>query len=217
MSLLREFVQLQLEKLRGGHGQAHQRFDLNAFKQLKTANFKKLLQYADDSLQAIGEGSARKVYALSGQKVLKVATGVRGVGQNEAEVSVYTNPSTQSIVTKIYDYDPNYRWIISEIVRPFVDDETDEINDMLGIGISSLTFEEFANTAARGHINTLEKYGAGHQLELAKAIYAIASENDLLPGDIAKGGSWGKSADGRLVLLDYGFTYDVADNYYGYG
>lgn len=237
--LLREFVELLLtEKIRGSHGESESgQFDLNLFKKLPTSSspdlaklatsrdrnqasesfrtkLGKLIDYADSHLQFVGAGSSRNVYTLSSRKVLKIATSDKGLGQNEAEVDVFTNPKSKPIVTRIYDYDPNYFWIISELIRPFENDKTDEINDMLGLGIQTITFEEFADSAARGYFDMIKRYGAEHLIDFAEQINDIVKKNGLLVGDIKKGSSWGKSVDGRLVLLDYGYTYDVADNFY---
>ena len=48
---------------------------------------------------------------------------------------------------------------------------------------------------------------------LLDTINLIAS-NELLPSDLNVLNHWGKTADNRIVLLDYGFTAEVADSYY---
>ena len=39
-------------------------------------------------------------------------------------------------------------------------------------------------------------------------------KKELVSTDLAKIGHWGKTADQRVVLLDYGFTDDVRNDYY---
>lgn len=36
----------------------------------------------------------------------------------------------------------------------------------------------------------------------------------LVPVDVARRFQWGRTADGRIVLLDYGFSSDVFQSYY---
>lgn len=55
---------------------------------------------------------------LRSKRVLKIALNKQGIAQNEAEINIFTNPITKPIVAKVYDYDPNFLWIISELVRP---------------------------------------------------------------------------------------------------
>jgi hypothetical protein len=45
--------------------------------------------------------------------------------------------------------------------------------------------------------------------ELAEACLALKNRHGLIPADLAKLGHWGVTADGRLVLLDYGWTEKV--------
>jgi hypothetical protein len=222
---LREYVQLLLkEKIRGHRGETGGAFRLNVFKAIVTTfqpkrsgvrpDVAKLVDYADATLQFLGAGSARNAYTLTSHKVLKIATNRKGLGQNQAEFEVFTK--APELVAKIYDHDPNFYWLISELVKPFGED-TRPIEKMLGLGQDNIEWETFVATANRGQFDMIEKYGAGHQLKLAQTIHMLTSENGLMSGDLERASSWGTGSDGRLVLLDYGFTEDVADNYYGFG
>jgi hypothetical protein len=218
---LREYVQLLLrEKIRGHQGQSRDTFNLNVFKAFQTykssaPNVQPLIDYADATLQFLGSGSARRAYTLTSRKVLKIATSKKGLGQNQAEFEIFAK--APNIVAKIYDHDRNFYWIISELVNPF-GENTRPIEKMLGLsnGDNNVDWETFVNNAAAGSFKMLEKYGAGHQMELARQIHVLALENGLLSGDLEKGTSWGVGSDGRLVLLDYGFTEDVVDKFYGW-
>ena len=47
-----------------------------------------------------------------------------------------------------------------------------------------------------------------------KAVAVTAQENHLLRGDLEELDHWGKTPDGRCVLLDYGFTHEVWESHY---
>lgn len=96
-------------------------FDINIFKSLRSAY--EAAEYADERLEELGTGSSRKVFLLSSGKVLKIAYGKQNAGkaQNQEEVNVFTNPKSRPVVAKVFDYDPSFRWIISELVKPLGD------------------------------------------------------------------------------------------------
>jgi len=51
-------------------------------------------------------------------------------------------------------------------------------------------------------------------LDITKTVMELDDEFGLISGDTITPGHWGKTVDGRIVLLDYGFTEDVAFAYY---
>ena len=74
-------------------------------------------EYAEASLPKLGTGSSRVVFALSGGKVLKIATNQAGYGQNQAEADMW-NKTHSAYITEVYDFAPDYKWIIAELVKP---------------------------------------------------------------------------------------------------
>lgn len=46
------------------------------------------------------------------------------------------------------------------------------------------------------------------------AIVELIDEFGVMRSDLLRTDHWGVTADGRIVLLDYGYTFDVADRYY---
>jgi hypothetical protein len=76
------------------------------------------IQYATRLLPKLGSGSSRTVFALSGGTVLKIAKNNAGIGQNKEELDTYTRLKDNSLVTKIFDYAQDYKWLVSEIVKP---------------------------------------------------------------------------------------------------
>ena len=52
--------------------------------------------------------------------------------------------------------------------------------------------------------------------EFTKKVFSMAEKgkNRLKLGDLTVLDHWGKTPDGRVVILDYGFTEDVAEKHY---
>src|SRR5690606_16727314 len=126
--------------------------------------------------------------------------------QNEAEVDVYTDPAARPIVARIYDYDPEFRWVVSELVRPIRSAKEFE-------ALTGLRWRDFVANVNRAipNLNVFPKRKVRNDSHwMIQATHALMRNKGLLPGDIAGGldslKHWGKTADGRVVLLDYGFT-----------
>jgi len=126
--MLKEYIEeLVNEVLRG--------FNLSKFKSIAGTNEREQsknpreyegeipeLNYAQKMLPYLGQGTSRSTFALSGGKVLKIATNDAGVGQNQAEVEIWSN-SKSPYITQVYDNSPDYKWIIAEIVKPLSESE----------------------------------------------------------------------------------------------
>jgi len=190
-------------------------------------------------VKKLGEGSSRTVFRISTNRVIKVAGGDQadigaGLGQNETEVSVYTNPRTKNIVSKIYDYHKNYWWIISERVIPF----KSPVEFQEQTGLSSAFTRKFIETIFKTNkngeealkqeyeeqkqLNTLrsknfvsnyENAFFGSSKDFFNELSELVLNNDLIPGDIAYD-HFGKTEDGRIVLFDSGYDVNVNKQYY---
>lgn len=200
-------------------------------------------KYVEDlGLEQLGRGSARTVFLISPKKVLKVGRGQRGYAQNEAEVEVATNPATKNIITKIFDYDPKYQWLISEFVREFREHEKPKFERLAGFDFDLLlnfiseldSFEDvnhifdFLESMYTSTINSQwssdpqknvcnkkrKQLKSKEFITFAINLYNIFKSSNLLAGDLLSISHWGQTGDGRVVLLDYGYTFEVADKYY---
>jgi len=182
-------------------------------------------------LPYMGRGSSRVVYALSTGKVLKISRDERGIAQTEAEVSVWSNPSTKEVAAQVFDFDPDYNWSVMEIARTFKDPYNNykgSLEHELGIPtaygvvfeirdiVSSERIEDKLTELSRGQEIVLrkriEKY-LNNPHPFIKKIKELVNNNDLNTGDLVSD-HFGKTADGRIVLIDYGLTEDVAQEYY---
>lgn len=193
-------------------------------------------EYAHRRLEALGRGSSRAVYAVSSGKVLKIAAPFHGEGssdagvaQNRAEVDIYTDPRTKPVVAAVYDSDSGYRWILSEAVRAL--SRPGEFESITG----SELMQTVAAAAAvhSGSVTVREAVEAFSKeaeedfpgLEGLRSVAAPVSPKairmilellkiGLKSGDLEDHYHWGKTAGGRLVLLDYGFTTGVYEEFY---
>jgi len=229
-------------------------FNLRKF---KTMTFKGQWKYANKHLKQLGMGSSRTAFLTSNRFVLKLALPgpnlMKGVGQNEAELDLFTNPKMKPVVAKIFDYDDvNHRvqWLVVELVRPL---KARELEDKIGtkLEIAEAAWElflgadnnlEWAQEQAEANIDraadeldrldvtqdrdssSIEHYNdMMEKAELVlksmsnpfvRLVMELVDEFGLILGDVGVVGHWGKTADGRVVLLDYGFTKEVLDRYY---
>jgi hypothetical protein len=144
-----------------------------------------------------------------------LALNAKGIEQNKVELKNAADPKLKKLVTDIYDYSPDYRWIVAELARPFNNDKDFE-------HAAGFPFEEIGNqlkSTFKPYTRNQLKGGARADTgqisnPLIGKLADIVQENDFMIGDLKRLSSWGKTADGRAVLLDYGFTDDVWKNHY---
>lgn len=233
---IKEFVDYQvasvLLEIRGN-------FKWPEFKKLQT--LEQQLQYAQANLQQLGKGSSRAAFLLSNRYVLKLAlpeAQEKGIGQNKGELSVFTNTASKGIVAAIHDYDPNGKWLVSEIARPL--SSPDEFQQLTSVSwdlfVDVIRNHKQAEQILKDEIKEKQDAAAiwarrGNQQQaqyfqqLAKQIEAAANspilkgslalirDAGVMPGDIWEVGHWAKTADGRVILIDYGFTRDLKGLY----
>lgn len=227
--LIRYEVMASLLEIRGT-------FKWPEFKKLQTLEQK--FQYAANNLQQIGKGEAaggsRAAFVLSNRYVLKVARPERaeaGLAQNKAEVSVFDNTAAKPLVPTIYDMDPQYHWIVSEIANPVA--SAADFEKLSGISWS--LFEDIIrnykdpNKVLQAEIaekqqavdiwtrrgnkqkadqfqNIVKTLQSALQNKIVTGSLGLINQAGVMPGDIWELKHWAKTADGRLVIIDTGFT-----------
>jgi len=202
-SVLREYISMLVGEIRSTKkGSAFgDKFNMKKFESLDNPNM--LLAYADSFLQKLGQGSSRAAYVFSSRYVLKIAINNKGIAQNETEVQVATNPETKAIIARVHKADPDNKWVISDAVRELKNEK--EFADATGLDWT--TFIKEVKALFKGE-------PVEDPSEMAQAMAATMKANDLMFGDIKEITHWGKAADGRVVLLDYGFTGEVFEKHY---
>jgi len=199
------------------------KFDLSEFKKLDTAD--EMHEYAFYRLQNLGRGSSRAVYALTSTKVLKIAVALHGEGtsdagvaQNKAEVQVMSNTRTRPWCAAVYEFDPQYRWLISELVRPL--ESPEEFKQLSGSNFRAMREAIKYKRETGADADELMKWAEDQGTKfgyLSRETADMLDDLDDSGMDLADLGiveHFGKSAAGNLVVLDYGFTSGIYDEFY---
>lgn len=199
------------------------------------------VHYAEQMLPLIGDGSSRITFALSGGKVLKIAKGEAGIAQNQEEVSFFEKSGRNDIFTKVYESDKDFKWIIAELVKPL---DTQNVGQTLTdlVGMSSDTFINMANllkhrevvSAVQQLIKNLNQL-LSHYNEMPEGLLKEKESLENILNDPSKlklfddlkkaiqsgfhiGDLWdaniGRTVDGKIKILDYGFSRDIGQKYY---
>ena len=229
------------------------KFNFSYFKRLSSTH--KMIDYAEENLTYLGEGTSRIVFEYNG-KALKIAMNDKGFAQNFAEKTIYNEKKSRCSIAEIFTVSKfslkyqGYAWIVSELIRPIVKEA--EFQELVGCSwevykeviedcaketvfksepsqaiklVTSRVTTQFAQRAERLHTEGDER-NARYYSEKLKEVEKIEKSLllrgivngmiavNLLPGDLTELDHYGKSADGRAILLDYGLTQDVARRFY---
>lgn len=170
-------------------------------------------------LRFLGDGSARTVFALDSRKALKMAKNAKGIAQNQTELETATD-SPEGLIAKVLQYDPQFKWLVSELVKPITDPA--EFKQLTGAEwnvFSYLVADPTSNW--KNHLvsavykeNMTVEEAANNPFINKTMNYLMKLKNPLISGDLTRLDHWGKTSDQRVVLLDYGFTMDVWEKHY---
>jgi len=163
--------------------------------------------------EPIGDGSSRAVFQIDDTRVLKLATNMKGIAQNKAEVMVYNQATDKTFMPIIYnDSDmENYFYVISEYVLPA---ENEDFEHIFGVPFSVLV--SIVSSQKRG------KKIKAYEQHLPKVrgllqYFTTMSEIGVNINDWFYIDNWGlakRNSKEALVTLDNGFTNSVANNFY---
>lgn len=216
--LLRKCIRsLIIEAIRTKKGAP--KFNWNEFKNLPDTD--SMLEYAEQRLEELGleekktMGSSRRAFMFSGGKVLKIAKFPAGIAQNEAEHMIYDaigNKKNISVVSKVFEHDPNYRWLLVEVAKTG-SEKTERLTTERFKQITGIDWNVFKQ------IVETQKLPPGIRLgpkttEFITTILEMVQSADLQLADILRINHWGVTGDGNIVLIDYGFTADVKEKHY---
>lgn len=192
-----------------------QPFQIESIKNLKTPE--EVINYINATQlknALVGEGSSRLVYKYSEQYALKVAKNSgSGVAQNQAEQNACTTEQTKHLFTKVAEVGPGSIWLLVEFAAA--------INEQIFEKKTGISFQDFGNalvvaipgsaTVKQANKDSFNKIANN---QFFKNIVITIRSCRYEPGDLAKMDSWGITPDGRLVIVDSGFTEAVNMAFY---
>ncbi len=109
-------------------------FDFKKLNQIKT--FKKRIKFCKERLKKIGKGRNRIVFYLEDNKVLKLSINKNGIAQTKVECNPDLQSKFSEMVAKIFDYDPEFKWVIME--------KAERINDKIYFDTLKHSYDEVA-------------------------------------------------------------------------
>lgn len=197
-------------------------FDLTEFSKL--TSFNKRIQYCQERLKRISSGSSRIVYMVDDTKVLKIARNKKGLAQNEVEATNSNYHDIKDITARVFAYDNNDLWIEMELAR--------KVTLQIFKQVTGFSFEDYCTALNNYSVDVnpqknrnirkkpLEQniVDAMWEDEFVYDIFTFIGGYDLPVGDLCKLNSYGlvkRNGVDTIVMIDYGITSDVWDEYYG--
>lgn len=189
------------------------KFDLKTLSTLKP--FSKRIRYCNTRLKRISSGSSRVVYEFDSKKVLKLARNKKGVAQNNVEAEGLGFLSGNDTIPTVYKVDSDDLWILVEKARKM---RMADFKRILGYSFKDFTdCVDVMFSTGRGNNERrreLEKeFPDIFEDEFFNEILGIGADLDLVSGDLIRPSSYGVIGN-RVVLLDYGCTTCVYNDYY---
>lgn len=198
-------------------------FNMDVFKSL--TSFAARVRYCNEKLQRISSGSARIVYKIDDEKVLKLAKNKKGIAQNEAESGDYYLQQI-GCFAKIYDIDENGLWIEMQLARKV---KPSDFKRLTGYDWNTMCawikycvshYKVTLGWLDESYVQLFnsEEWEENYEYSIFSEVDEYLSNYQLgTYGDLIRLSSWGvvkEDGEERLVIVDYGLTDDVWDDYY---
>lgn len=176
-------------------------------------------KYASERLKRLGSGSARVVYQIDDEKVLKLAKNRKGIAQNEVELD--WGLQSYGTVAKVYEADEErFYWLEMQLAKKLNVSDFKQITE-----VSWNDYITFLDILESKHNNARYKStDKGEQLfeelyenEFCSSMASMILDYDMPFGDLRRKNSYGiVKNDGRedVVLVDFGLDKGVHYEYY---
>lgn len=189
-------------------------FKIEDFKRIP--HLKNKIKYAEMHLgKSIGKGTARIVFPLNKDTVIKIALNENGLLQNAAEISIFRK-NNSNLISQIKNFDKDFSYIETEKATPA------SSNDWKRITGSSfrdwaVTLKNYLIDVSRASANkelAPENYEDIEETKFFKDTVKFILNNSVMAGDLLNLSSWGIANRGNKatpVIIDYGLTKSNAD------
>ena len=200
-------------------------FNFEEFSQIRS--YRKKLQYANGLLRKISSGSARVVYQVDSEKVIKIAKNKKGLAQNNIE-SDWSLQRSSSIVAKIFEIGEEAEgigpfWVEMELAKKVGPSRFKQLS-----GFSKDEVQNYLNYFKKimqpydrngfGSSITDELKTRAENSEWMQSLTEMIINYDMsYPGDFGRVNSYGeviREGTPVLVLVDFGLTSTVWNDFY---
>lgn len=198
-------------------------FDFNTLNSI--TSFKQRVDYCDSNLQKLKQGSARIVYSVDDEKVLKLAWNKKGIAQNESEIDFSKEVNLEGVLARITNYAEDFSWIEMELaLKP----KKSDFKRVIGFSFEDYSAALFNHAIDAGSIKNgmhkMNKEPISSEVvenmweeEFMQDMFDIIGTYGIPVGDLLRISSYGiVKRDGKefMVLVDYGLTEDVLNDFY---
>lgn len=177
-------------------------------------------KYIAQHLEKIGAGSARVVYKIDDNHVLKLAKNDKGLAQNSVEGDFSMHQWYSDFVPELIDKDEDDLWIIKERITKITRKEFERLSgykfDEFSLMLRKLINDRTSNKPFYAKIDD-DKYEEFIDDEFIVDLTDFIVNYDLEVGDIGGNlNNWGKSQKhtDNPVLADVGLTKSVYQQHY---
>lgn len=192
-------------------------FDMEHFKSLR--KYSERVRYCDQHLKKISSGSARIVYIIDNEKVLKLAKNEKGVAQCEVEIQWGNDSYFGGILAKTLDSHPDGLWVEMELARKV---KKGDFKTLAGFNFDDLnTYLRNVEQENKGRKSIFgidpEVKETMEQNEFVTELVDLMNSMDAPAGDMTRLNSYGlvkRNGHDTIVLIDFGLTNDVYSDYY---
>lgn len=183
-------------------------------KQLSNSkSFAESLRICKDNFTRLGSGSARIVFIVLGDVVVKLAKNSKGLAQNRVEADGFI--ASSELANAPIDSDPNDKWILCRLAK--------KINKSKFKSLTMLDWENFCDALIRWDaeyngkrpfiIMDEDKYSAVKENNFFQEITDLIGNMGLAIGDLMRINSYGE-IDGKIKIIDLGLTSDLYESMY---
>lgn len=192
-------------------------FSFEEFNNIRSYNGK--LKYANQRLKKISSGSSRVVYQIDNEKVLKIAKNKKGLAQNESEAD--WSKEAYDVTAKVFETNPDFFWVEMELAKKLT---PTRFKQLTGISIQDM---QTAMRVLREKMRPIKNLAPAklspesekelYENEFYLDIERFIADYDMETGDFGRLNSYGeviRDGQPKVVLVDFGVTQDVWNNYY---
>lgn len=186
-------------------------FDMEKLNSIRS--FSGRVKYCQQNLERVGSGSARVVFALDEERVIKIASNEKGIAQNDVESDFGLQDMYGDIVNKVHDACEDGKWIIADRLAKIT---KKQMLDHLGVSGGQLEevcllINNYVNQHKHDILSFKDSINANKTLE---NLIEMSMNYDLLAGDFSRTNSWGMGKDGHIKLIDNGLSKNVFNTHY---